>query len=331
MNPFGSKPVSPKRGKGKKTTTKVITTRSGASQTIRVPHSPGSPSAKEDEGKVKRPAADKVLPITKEEFYELMLMVKHPIIHDEDRLEKAYRYIDFANSVMEEKTEERLDQEMEEMQEGDDNDNSKTDKDPGHVFFRGNMSTTIMLNGVDQIAEKLNSPTWGKAIWDLYRGTGVGVQDVWAVKKENNRVVSALVKFSSRYQKTAAITIVNDIRADIADSLPSRSRVRVNARDAFPKSQMARVQACYTKGYAMKKAGQIQSYRIYNTGEGEPTFEVRTLVNGKPTWRLASALPTGSPRRDAASQESLSSNDEGDDQRHQDLGEDANLDRSSSL
>ncbi len=63
---------------------------------------------------------------------------------------------------------------------------------------------------------------------------------------------------------------------------------------------MARVQACYTKGYAMKKAGQIQSYRIYNTGEGEPTFEVRTLVNGKPTWRLASALPTGSLRRDAA-------------------------------
>ncbi len=65
---------------------------------------------------------------------------------------------------MEEKTEERLDQEMEEMQEVDDNDNSETDKDPGHVFFRGNMSTTIMLNGVDQIAEKLNSPTWGKAI-----------------------------------------------------------------------------------------------------------------------------------------------------------------------
>jgi hypothetical protein len=83
---------------------------------------------------------------------------------------------------------------------------------------------------------------------------------------------------------------------------------------------MARVQACYTKGYAMKKAGQIQSYRIYNTGEEEPTFEVRTQVNGKPTWMPASALATGS-----TSQESRSSHDEGDDRRHQDLGGEATL------
>ncbi len=313
MNPTSGKPVSPKRGK------KTITTRSGALQTISVPRSPGSPP-KDDERKVKRPAADKILLITKEEFYELMLTVKHPIIHDEDKLEKAYRYIDLANSMMGEKTGEKVDRDVGNMQEEENNDSAKTSKEPGHAFFKGNMSTTIVLNGIDQIADKLNSPTWGRAIWDLYRGTGVGVQDVWAVKKENNRVVSALVKFSSRYQKTSAITIVNAIRADIANSLPSRSMVRVSARDAFPKSQMTMVQDCYTRGHAMKKEGQIQSYRIYNTGEEEPTFEVRTQVNGKPTWMPASALATGS-----TSQESRSSHDEGDDRRHQDLGGEATL------
>ena len=81
----------------------------------------------------------------------------------------------------------------------------------------------------------------------------------------------------------------------------------------------------------MKKEGQIQSYRIYNTGEEEPTFEVRTQVNGKPTWRPASALATGSPRRESTSQESRSSHDEGDDQRQQDLGGEATLDRSNNL
>jgi hypothetical protein len=267
---------------------------------------------------VKRPAADRTLHITKEEFYELMLTVKHPIIHDEDKLEKAYRYIDLANSIMCEKTGEKVDRDVENMQGEENNDSAKTAKEPGHAFFRGNMSTTIVLNGIDQIADKLNSPTWGRAIWDLYRGTGVGVQDVWAVKKENNRVVSALVKFSSRYQKTSAITIVNAIRADIAASLPGRSRVRINARDAFPKSQMTMVQDCYKRGHAMKKEGQIQSYRIYNTGEEEPTFEVRTQVNGKPTWMPASALATG-PQ------------DEGDDRRHQDRGGEAAPNGSNDL
>ena len=76
----------------------------------------------------------------------------------------------------------------------------------------------------------------------------------------------------------------------------------------------------------MKKEGQIQSYWIYNTGEEEPTFEVRTQVNGKPTWMPASALATGS-----TSQESRSSHDEGYDQRQQDLGGEATLDRSNNL
>ena len=66
-------------------------------------------------------------------------------------------------------------------------------------------------------------------------------------------------------------------------------------------------------------------------GEEEPTFEVRTQVNGKPTWRPASALATGSPRRESTSQESRSSHDEGDDQRQQDLGGEAALDRSNNL
>jgi hypothetical protein len=40
--------------------------------------------------------------LTKEELYEQILMVKHPIIHCEDKLEKAYRYIDIVNSTNEE-------------------------------------------------------------------------------------------------------------------------------------------------------------------------------------------------------------------------------------
>jgi hypothetical protein len=59
-------------------------------------------SSDEDEEKVTRPAGDMVLHITKEELYEQILMVKHPIIHCEDKLEKAYRYIDIVNSTNEE-------------------------------------------------------------------------------------------------------------------------------------------------------------------------------------------------------------------------------------
>jgi hypothetical protein len=129
------------------------------------------------------------------------------------------------------------------------------------------MSTTIMMNGVDQIADKLRSPTWGKAIWDLYRGTGVGVQDVWPVKKENNKVVSALVKFSSRYQKTAAISIVNEIKADIAHGLSNRARVRVGARDAFPREQMSKVQEYTQEDTSLRK--QERYNRIGYTTQGQ--------------------------------------------------------------
>jgi hypothetical protein len=300
MPPFGSKHTTASRKKKGARASRATVTRSSSVMETGSPQSPGLTSSDDDEGKVKRPARDKVLHITKEEFYEQMVMAKHPIIHDEDRLEKAYRYIDIANSMMEKKTEEKLDRVMAEKQDEMDakNNNGKADREAGPAFFRGNMSTTIMLNGVDQIAEKLDSPTWGKAIWDLYRGTGVAVQDVWGVKKENNRVVSVLVKFSTRYQKTAAISIVNEIRADIVNSLPNRTRVRVSARDAFPKDQMEKVQECYTRGYALKKAGKIQSYRIYNTGAEEPTFEVRTLMGGKQIWGPAPSLSEESLRRE---------------------------------
>jgi len=293
MTPFGSKHMKGK-GKGGKNA-KLSMTRSGNIRKTNDPHSPSNTSSSdEEERKVNRPAKDKTLPITKEEFYEQMVMIRHPILQDEDKLEKAYRYIDLANSMMEKATEDKLDKEMAGMQEGEarSTEENRTGKNEGSTFFSGNMSTTIMLKGVDQIAEKLGSQTWGKAIWDLYRGTGVSVQDVWPVKKENNTVTAALVKFSSRYQKTAAISIVNEIRADIAHNLPSRTRIRVGARDAFPKEQMAKVQECYTRGYSLKKAGKIQSYRIHNTGAEEPTFEVRTNVEGKPTWGPAQATST---------------------------------------
>jgi hypothetical protein len=61
---------------------------------------------------------------------------------------------------------------------------------------------------------------------------------------------------------------------------------------------MEKVQDCYTRGYALKKAGKIQSYRIYNTGAKEPTFEVRTLMGGKQTWGPAPSLSGESLRRD---------------------------------
>jgi hypothetical protein len=303
MTPFGSKHMKGK-GKGGRNV-KLSATRSGNVRKTNGPLSPAqSSSSDEEERRVDRPARDKALLITKEEFYENMVKIRHPILHDEDKLEKAYRCIDLANSMMEKVTEEKLDQEKTDMQgEGTEStDRDRTDKGGEPEFFRGNMSTTIMLNGVDQIADKLKSQTWGKAIWDLYRGTGVCVQDVWPVKKENTKVVSALVKFSSRYQKTVAISIVSEIRAEIAHDLPSRTRVRVGARDAFPKEQMAKVQDCYTRGYELKKAGKIQSYRIYNTGAGEPTFEVRTSIGSKSTWGPAQALNNASQQQNVTEQ-----------------------------
>jgi hypothetical protein len=39
----------------------------------------------------------------------------------------------------------------------------------------------------------------------------------------------------------------------------------------------------YNRGYALKREGKIQFYRIYNTRGEEPTFEIRTLMGGKPT------------------------------------------------
>jgi hypothetical protein len=301
MTPFGSKHMKG-RGKGGKNA-KLSITRSGNIRKTNDPQSPGNSSSSDEEvRKVHRPAKDKTLLITKEEFYEHMVMICHPILREEDKLEKAYRCIDLANSMMEKNAEEKLDQEMADMQEGRarNTDKDKTGKEGGAAFFQDDMSTTIMMNGVDQIADKLRSPTWGKAIWDLYRGTGVSVQDVWPVKKENNKVVSALVKFSSRYQKTAAISIVNEIRADIAHGLSNKARVRVGARDAFPREQMSKVQEYYTRGHELKKAGKIQSYRIYNTGIGEPTFEVRTNTGGKSTWGLAQALNDASQQQNVA-------------------------------
>ncbi len=49
---------------------------------------------------------------------------------------------------------------------------------------------------------------------------------------------------------------------------------------------------------ALKKAGKIQSYRIYNTGAEEPTFEVRTQMGGKQIWGPAPSVSEESLRRD---------------------------------
>jgi hypothetical protein len=151
-------------------------------------------------------------------------------------------------------------------------------------FFRGNMSTTVLVNGVNQIRSYLNAPSWSAGIVRAVRDSGAYVQDVWMVKRQGTEVVSCLVQFSSRFQKLLALAALTDLRMDMQRTMGRVSSNRVNARDAFPREQLDAVKACYNRGYELKKAGLIESYRIYNTGEMSPTFEVRTKKDGKVVW-----------------------------------------------
>jgi hypothetical protein len=160
---------------------------------------------------------------------------------------------------------------------------SAADKE-GPPFFRGNMATTIMLNGVEEIRKKKGAETSTQGIIALFKDVGVYVMDVWIVKKEGDRAVSALVKFGSRFQKITALAAVNGFRTEYSRDYTKKNKHAVNARDAFPREQLEAVQACYRRGYELKSSGKIQSYRIFNTGAEQPTFEVRREVDGKNVW-----------------------------------------------
>ena len=268
-------------------------------------------SSEEDEG-LERPHKDEYIPLCKKEFTAFAKMQKLPIVQDSRKMEVMYRYIDLVNTLMNPEgleaiagDVEEMEQELEQQREG------QTRRQPGQegpAFFRGNMATTIMLNGIDQLVRyhRQKDVRWNKAIGDLFIGEGVTVLDAWVVKKENNEVVSVLVKFPSRYQKVLAIRAVNDTRDRLERE--HKAKIRVNCRDAFPKDQMPAVQACYNRGYQLKLAGTVQAYRIHNTGADQPTFEVRRMVEGKPMW-VPAPPPTGDtpvssrrPRKEGSSQ-----------------------------
>jgi len=196
-----------------------------------------------------------------------------------------------SNILMKAKAKGNLDEQMDLMEE-EQKEKERKEND-GPAFFRGNMSTTIMLNGVDQLVRYNNrKASWSQVIVNLFRGYGVMVMDMWVVKRQGTEVVSVLVKFASRFQKILAMGAINDRRAELSQEIPRQAKVRVNARDAFPKEQLEAVQECYNRGYQMKKSGKITAYRIHNTGGAMPTFEVRRMVEGQQTWGPAPP-PTG--------------------------------------
>jgi hypothetical protein len=246
-------------------------------------------SSSEDEETVPRPNKNKAYAMSKEDFLEKMTLLNHPILQDPDQLELTYRYIDLANSMLRRsgtKLAELAHMEGEELSAP-----KPANRREGPYFFRGDMSTTIMVNGVDQIVRRRGAKGWSHALTDIFWEARVMVKDFWVVKKQGEAVVSVLVQTASRYQKILAIAAVNEARDKVAEQL-GRAQCRVNVRDAFPKDQLEMVQEAYNRGYHLKKAGKIQAYRIYNQGGDEPVFEVRTAANGKTTWGPAPP-PTG--------------------------------------
>jgi len=253
-------------------------------------------SSSEDEDDVPRPHKDEHIPMTKKAFLQMVEINKLPIGQDTQQLELMYRFIDLSNALMKEKAKAGLEEQVGLMEE-ELKEKEKKEKD-GPAFFKGNMSTTIMLNGVDQLV-RYNSrkASWSQVIVNLFRGYGVMVMDMWVVKRQGTEVVSVLVKFASRFQKILAMGAVNDRRAELNQELPRQAKVRVNARDAFPKEQIEAVQECYNRGYQMKKSGRITAYRIHNTGGSMPTFEVRKLVDGQQVWGPAPPSTGETPER----------------------------------
>jgi hypothetical protein len=254
-------------------------------------------SSEEDDDNIDRPLKNKEMYMSKKDFHEKMTLLNHPIMKPEnrDQLELTYRYIDLANSMLRNSTGKQMEMAAmeDDIREINKAASDKKDKD-GPPFFRGNMSTTILLNGVDQIQRASRARTWSQAILDLMWDARVTVQDFWVVKRQGEDVVSVLVKMSSRYQKILAMGAVNQAREKVS-SMYGKPQCRVFARDAFPQAQLEMVQAAYNRGYELKKAGRIQAYRIYNQGGQEPVFEVRTVVDGKSAWGPAPAVSGSTP------------------------------------
>jgi hypothetical protein len=242
-------------------------------------------SSSEDEDGIVRPCRDMVMPMSKHDFLEKMKLLNHPILQNEEKLEMTYRYIDLANSML--KSPEKKMEEIQTRQDSKDNTSRQdTGKNEETAFFRGDMSTTIMVNGVDQIAMARKAEGWSQALTDVFWEAKVIVKDYWVVKKLEGRVTSVLVQTISRYQKIRAIGAINYARSRVSESLGTKD-CRVNVRDAFPREQMAKVKKAYDKGYQLKKEGKIQAYRIYNQGGEEPVFEIRTFREGKAVWESA--------------------------------------------
>jgi len=174
------------------------------------------------------------------------------------------------------------------------NEDERTQSRDAPPFFRGNMATTIMVNGVDQIVRHRRAKGWSQALTDLFWEARVMIKDFWVVKKYNEEVVSVLVQTSSRYQKILAVGAVNMARGQVGEGLGG-AQCRVNVRDAFPREQMGQVQSAYSRGFQLKKEGKIQAYRVYNQGGKEPVFEVRREVNGRPSWGPGPARDSDGP------------------------------------
>ena len=234
------------------------------------------------EKEVDRPFRDKEMAMSKWDFLQRMTAANHPLIRDPEQLELTYRYIDLANSMLR-KSGKRT-EEMDVVQEAVvDTETEKAQDREAPPFFRGNMATTVMVNGVDQIVRHRRARGWSQALTDLFWEAKVMVRDFWVVKKQNDEVVSVLVQTSSRYQKILAIGAVNAARGHVGEGL-GRAQCRVNVRDAFPRKQMEQVQNAYNRGYQLKKEGRIQAYRVYNQGGDEPVFEVRVEIDGRASW-----------------------------------------------
>jgi hypothetical protein len=221
------------------------------------------------------------MPVSKQDFLEKMRLVNHPILQDEEQLEMTFRYIDLANSMMRKSASRMM--EMAAMGQEEDFTPQTASKRDAPPFFRGDMSTTIMVNGVDQIVRARRANGWSQALTDLFWEAKVVVRDYWVVKKQGDTVVSVLVQTISRHHKIMAIGAVNYAREQVMECA-GKAQCRVNVRDAFPREQIEQVQEAYNRGYHLKKAGKIQTYRVYNHGGDSPVFEVRSMVDGKAVW-----------------------------------------------
>jgi len=249
-----------------------------------------------------RPLAGKRLPsLSWRKFTELARMLKLSFAEDDTMMEWAFRLLE-ADNAMKEATHAEAEEVVEELEEAVDRrgrsgkDTEKRDRDP--PFFRCNMSTVLFINGVDQIAAAMEARNWTQGLISFFRSAGVMIMDVWALQKnKDGRIVSALVKFATRFQKVMAVNYLNDERVHLTNSLGRGTQNRINARDAFRREQMEVVRDMYHRGWWLKKETKIDSYRIHNTGEEQPLFEVRTKVNGKIVWGPPPAVHTDTPPR----------------------------------